>query len=69
VLKWVPEAEEADLPMAVLLDSDEIFLTSTLRDVQGVRRVDDRELAAPGPVTKDVMAVFTERAAEEHDPL
>lgn len=69
VLKWMPGAEEADLPMAALLDSDEIFLTSTLRDVQGVRRVDDRELAAPGPVTKDVMAVFTERSAEEHDPL
>ncbi|NUP53004.1 MAG: 4-amino-4-deoxychorismate lyase [Catenulispora sp.] len=69
VLKWVPGVEEADLPMSVLLDSDEIFLTSTLRDVQGVRRVDDRELAAPGPVTKDVMAVFTERSAEEHDPL
>lgn len=69
ILKWVPGAEETDLPMAALQDSDEVFLTSTLRDVQGVHRIDDRELAAPGPVTKDVMAVFAERAAQEHDPL
>ncbi|GAA2026258.1 aminodeoxychorismate lyase [Catenulispora yoronensis] len=69
VLAWVPEAEETDLPLSALQDSDEIFLTSTLRDVQGVRRTDDRELAAPGPVTKDVMAVFAERSAQEHDPL
>jgi branched-chain amino acid aminotransferase len=69
VLAWVPDAEETDLPMEVLQDSDEIFLTSTLRDVQGVHRVDGRELAAPGPVTKDVMGVFAERSAAEHDPL
>jgi branched-chain amino acid aminotransferase len=69
VLQWIPAAEEADLPLDVLRDSDEIFLTSTLRDVQGVHRVDDRELPAPGPVTKEVMDVFAERSAAEHDPL
>jgi branched-chain amino acid aminotransferase len=69
VLEWVPGAEETDLPLAALQDSDEIFLTSTLRDVQGVNRVDGRELTGPGPVTKDVMAVFAERSAAEHDPL
>lgn len=68
VLKWVPGAEEADLPFETLLDADEIFLTSTLRDVQGVHRADGRELAAPGPVTKGAMAVFAERSAEDHDP-
>ena len=69
VLKWVPAAEEADLPLDVLYDSDEIFLTSSLRDIQGVHRVDDRELPAPGPVTKEVMEIFAERSAAEHDPL
>jgi len=67
VLKWVP-AEETDLPIETLLDADEIFLTSTLRDVQGVHRVDGREVAAPGPLTKAAMAVFAERSAEDHDP-
>jgi branched-chain amino acid aminotransferase len=67
VLKWVP-AEETDLPIETLLDADEIFLTSTLRDVQGVHRVDGREVAATGPLTKAAMAVFAERSAEDHDP-
>jgi branched-chain amino acid aminotransferase len=69
VLQWMPNAEEADMPPETLLDADEIFLTSTLRDVQGVHRADGRELTAPGPVTKDVMAVFAERSAQDHDPL
>ncbi|WP_236245489.1 aminotransferase class IV [Streptomyces sp. CC210A] len=57
-------AQETDLPMDVLRDADEIFLTSTLRDVQGVHRVDDRELpGAPGPVTAKAMRIFAERAA------
>ncbi|NEE51568.1 4-amino-4-deoxychorismate lyase, partial [Streptomyces sp. SID8455] len=33
-------AEESDLPMEVLAEADEIFLTSTLRDIQAVHRVD-----------------------------
>ncbi|MEU7027372.1 aminodeoxychorismate lyase [Streptomyces sp. SBR177] len=62
-------AEETDLPLDVLESADEIFLTSTLRDVQAVHRVDDRELAgAPGPVTAKAMRIFEERAARDRDP-
>ncbi|MFF0475594.1 aminotransferase class IV [Streptomyces sp. NPDC004284] len=62
-------AEEADLPLDVLESADEIFLTSTLRDVQAVHRVDGRELpGAPGPVTAKAMRVFDERAAVDRDP-
>ncbi|MFD0371306.1 aminotransferase class IV [Streptomyces sp. NPDC059071] len=62
-------AEEADLPLDVLESADEIFLTSTLRDVQAVHRVDDRQLApAPGPVTAKAMRIFEERAARDRDP-
>ncbi|MEU6975954.1 MULTISPECIES: aminodeoxychorismate lyase [unclassified Streptomyces] len=62
-------AVETDLPLEVLRSADEIFLTSTLRDVQAVHRVDDRELAgAPGPVTAKAMRVFDERAAQDRDP-
>lgn len=62
-------AEEADLPMDVLESAEEIFLTSTLRDVQAVHRVDGRELpGAPGPVTAKAMRVFDERAAADRDP-
>ncbi|MET9955955.1 aminodeoxychorismate lyase [Streptomyces sp. NPDC006339] len=62
-------AEETDLPLEVLESADEIFLTSTLRDVQAVHRVDGRELAgAPGPVTAKAMRIFDERAARDRDP-
>jgi branched-chain amino acid aminotransferase len=67
VAEWCG-AEEADLPFEVLREADEVFLTSTLRDVQAVARIDDRELPAPGPVTARAMAVFAERAAADVDP-
>lgn len=62
-------AVETDLPLEVLESAQEIFLTSTLRDVQAVHRVDGRETAsAPGPVTAKAMRIFDERAAAERDP-
>ncbi len=68
VIDWTG-AREADLPMAALEEADEVFLTSTLRDVQGVHRVDGRELpSAPGPVTAGAMRTFAERAARQVNP-
>ncbi|GHK03099.1 aminotransferase class IV [Streptomyces sp. NPDC003753] len=62
-------AKETDLPLDVLEHADEIFLTSTLRDVQAVHRVDGRELAgAPGPVTAKAMRIFDERSGNDLDP-
>ncbi|MEU5958017.1 aminodeoxychorismate lyase [Streptomyces sp. NPDC047525] len=62
-------ARETDLPFDVLDRADEVFLTSTLRDVQAVQRIDGRELpGAPGPVTAKAMRVFDERAADDLDP-
>ncbi|MEY9963857.1 branched-chain amino acid aminotransferase [Streptacidiphilus sp. MAP12-16] len=67
-LQWL-DAEEADLPLSVLEEADEVFLTGTLRDVQAVSRVDDRQLpGAPGPVTAKAVAVFTERSAADLEP-
>ncbi|QCX75307.1 D-alanine aminotransferase [Streptomyces sp. YIM 121038] len=62
-------AHETDLPFDVLDRAEEVFLTSTLRDVQAVHRVDGRDLpGAPGPVTAKAMRVFDERAADDLDP-
>jgi len=67
-LQWL-DAEEADLPLSVLEEADEVFLTGTLRDIQGVSRVDDRDLpGAPGPVTAKAVAVFAERSAADLEP-
>jgi branched-chain amino acid aminotransferase len=69
VLEWT-NAEEADLPYQALFDADEIFLTSSMRDVQAVTRVDGRPVGngAAGPITKDVRATFQARAAQDPDP-
>ncbi|WP_367574737.1 aminotransferase class IV [Streptomyces griseoaurantiacus] len=62
-------ATETELPLDVLERAEEVFLTSTLRDVQAVHRIDDRELpGAPGPVTAKAMRIFAERAADDLDP-
>ncbi|MEO3756489.1 aminodeoxychorismate lyase [Streptomyces sp. B6B3] len=68
VLEWAG-AKETELPMDCLERAEEVFLTSSTRDVQAVRRVDDRELpGAPGPVTARAMRIFAERAAADVDP-
>ncbi|MET7606852.1 aminodeoxychorismate lyase [Streptomyces avermitilis] len=67
-VEWT-SAKETDLPLDVLDSAEEVFLTSTLRDVQGVHRVDSRELpGAPGPVTAKAMRLFDEQAGHDLDP-
>ncbi|MEV6952098.1 aminodeoxychorismate lyase [Streptomyces sp. NPDC051183] len=68
VAEWTG-AKETDLPFEVLEQAEEVFLTSSLRDVQAVHRIDGRELAAaPGPVTAEAMRVFEARSAADRDP-
>ncbi|MEV8568819.1 aminodeoxychorismate lyase [Streptomyces sp. NPDC051322] len=67
-LEWTG-ARESDLLLDVLERADEIFLTSTLRDVQAVHRIDGRELSeSPGPVAAKAMRIWDERAADDLDP-
>ena len=64
VLDWYG-ATEVDAPLeAVGEQASEMFLASTTRDVQAVHRWDNRDLAAPGPVTAEVRKVWQEREAE-----
>ncbi|MEU1377628.1 aminodeoxychorismate lyase [Streptomyces triculaminicus] len=68
VMEWTG-AHESDLPLEALDRAEEIFLTSSLRDVQAVHALDGRQLpGAPGPVTAKAMRVFDERAAADIDP-
>ncbi|MCW2868110.1 MAG: 4-amino-4-deoxychorismate lyase [Marmoricola sp.] len=67
LLEWA-EVREVDEPVGVLASADEVFLMSTTRDVQGVHRVDDRELDAPGPVTRRLQGLWRAREAEQPDP-
>lgn len=68
MLEWCG-GEEADVPLQALYEAEEAFLTSTTRDVQPIRLVDDTELpAAPGPITTKAMQVFAERSAADLNP-
>ena len=72
VLEWcradgVEVVEEA-LPLEVLERADEVFLTSSLKDVFPVSAVDGRALPAPGPVTGAVCAVWAHHAAMGSEP-
>ena len=69
VLEW-RGAREVDLPYDALTTSDEVFLTSTTRDVQPVVAVDGAPVGggAPGPVTREVARVFAARQRELVDP-
>jgi branched-chain amino acid aminotransferase len=68
VLEWCG-GEEIDVPLQGLYGADEAFLTSTTRDIQPIRLVDGRALAAaPGPVTRKAMEIFAARSADGMDP-
>jgi branched-chain amino acid aminotransferase len=73
LLAWCPEIREERLTPADLASADEVFLTSSTRDVQGVHSVDGRRpggdaAPAPGPITMSAASAFAEKAAINPDP-
>jgi len=71
VIEWCREdgltVHEQTLPLSVLESADEVFITSSTRDVLAVHAVDDRSLE-PGPVTARAAKLFAARAAADLDP-
>lgn len=72
VLEWCREdgievVEEA-LPLEVLTRADEVFLTSSIKDVFPVSAVDDRVFSSTGPVTTRAREVWVRRSAQGIDP-
>ena len=62
-------AEERDLAVETLFDTDEAFLSSTTREVQPIARVDDRPLASVGArVSTQLADAFRELVARDLDP-
>lgn len=71
VLHWCsPEIDvvEQDDSIEVLQRADEVLLVGTTRDVQAISKVDDRELDAPGPVTRHAQQIWAREAARGIDP-
>ena len=67
LLEW-SEVTERNVTPGEAAGADEVFLASSLRDVQGVHRWDDRDLAGPRPVTEHLAALFAERSSTLLDP-
>jgi branched-chain amino acid aminotransferase len=73
VLELAEEAkipvDESPLPLSALREADEIFLTSTTREVQPVSHVDDRAVpSVPGAVTARLATAFAALVARDLDP-
>jgi branched-chain amino acid aminotransferase len=61
--------DEVDLARDALATADEVFLTSSTRDVQPVAHVDGRPVpAAPGPLTAEIASRFADLVASDLDP-
>ena len=67
LLEW-HEIHERNVTPEVSATADEVFITSSLRDVQGVARWDDRSLPASRPVTEQLAALFRQRSIDHLDP-
>jgi branched-subunit amino acid aminotransferase/4-amino-4-deoxychorismate lyase len=58
-----------DMPMAVLAEADEVWITSSTRDVQPLRDIDGRALpGAAGPVAQRAIAAMADLQARDLDP-
>jgi branched-chain amino acid aminotransferase len=67
VLLW-QEVKEVDLPLPEVLNADEIFITSSTRDVQPVVAWDDRNWPGIGAVTTRIQQTFTVKAQQNSNP-
>jgi branched-chain amino acid aminotransferase len=52
------ELKEQNLIRSDLTLADEVFMTGTAAEVTPIREVDDIEIVAPGPVTKEIQAAY-----------
>ena len=52
--------EEGEFGVDDLLGAPEAFLASTVREVQPIAAIDDRELEAPGPGTREAAEAFSQ---------
>ncbi len=72
VIEWGREAgiaiQEEPLPLDVLQRADEVFITSSTKDVLPITAVDDRELPPAHPVSTTLLELFRANAGLDRDP-
>ena len=62
------EIREEPLPLDVLQSADEVFITSSTKDVLPIHAVDDRTMPADRPVTSELLRIFRSNAERDSDP-
>jgi len=63
------EVSEKDIPLDDLKKAEEAFLSSSLREVQGIEQVDDVTLpCAPGPITQKIRMGFKDFVSRNPNP-
>jgi branched-chain amino acid aminotransferase len=65
IMRLVPVTEDESAKLTDVLGASEVFLASSLREVQGVAAVDELEFSCPGPVTSRVADVLSEHIEAE----
>jgi branched-chain amino acid aminotransferase len=72
VIEWCAaegvEVREEAMPLSVLEHADEVFITSSIKDVMPVSAVDGRSIPWPGPMTAEVRDIWDRRSAQSMDP-
>jgi branched-subunit amino acid aminotransferase/4-amino-4-deoxychorismate lyase len=64
-MRLVPVTEDASCNLADVLGASELFLASSLREVQGVSTLDGLEFNCPGAVTQKVADLLAEHIQAE----
>jgi len=63
------EVSEKDVPLDDLKKAEEAFLSSSLREIQGIERVDEVDLpSAPGLITQKIREGFKDFVSRNPDP-
>ena len=62
------DVQERTLPLDVLQSADEVFITSSTKDVLPIHRVDERHLSDDRPVTAELQRLFRSNAERDCDP-
>ena len=65
IMRLVPVTEDEGVKLTDVLSASEVFLASSLREVQGVSALDGLEFACPGPVTARIADLLQERIEAE----
>jgi len=70
LLEWSAgevEVAEEDHPIEALQAAEEVMLVGTTRNVQAIDRVDERQLVAPGPLTRQLQEIWARHSAAADD--